>query len=129
MDNKMDNNYILVLTVQECGEEKDSLVMASLDVNKLIKKLNYYIADKEKFFLDVWDEIDYGYDINDIDNWEFVEATEMPDARANTILGIKASFDYEMKLYAFPINNDDPRHIDFEASGKFAKEIKAEILW
>lgn len=125
----MDNNYILVLTVQKCGEEKDSLVMASLDVNKLIKKLNYYIADKEKFFLDVWDEIDYGYDINDIDNWEFVEATEMPDARANTILGIKAAFDYEMKLYAFPISNDDPRHIDFEASGKFAKEIKAEILW
>ena len=38
----MDNNYILVLTVQECGEEKDSLVMASLDVNKLIEKLNYY---------------------------------------------------------------------------------------
>lgn len=124
----MDNNYILVLTVQECGEEKDSLVMASLDVNKLIKKLNYYIADKEKFFLDVWDEIDYGYDINDIDDWEFVEATKMPDARANTILGIKAAFDYEMKLYAFPINNDDPRHIDFEASGKFAEEIKAKIL-
>ena len=96
----MDNNDILVLTVQECGEEKDSLVMAS----------------------------DYGYDINDIDDWEFVEATKMPDARANTILGIKAAFDYEMKLYAFPINNDDPRHIDFEASGKFAEEIKAKIL-
>lgn len=124
----MDNNYILVLTVQECGEEKDSLVMASLDVNKIIEKLNYYITNKEKFFLDVWDEIDYGYDMNDIDDWEFVEATKMPDARANTILGIKAAFDYEMKLYAFPINNDDPRHIDFEASGKFAEEIKAEIL-
>ena len=102
--------------------------MASLDVNKLIEKLNYYITNKEKFFLDIWDEIDYGYDMNDIDEWEFVKATEMPDAKANTILGIKAAFDYEMKLYAFPINNDDPRHIDFEASGKFAKKIKAEIL-
>ena len=78
----MDNNYILVLTVQECGEEKDSLVMASLDVNKLIEKLNYYITNKEKFFLDIWDEIDYGYDMNDIDEWEFVKATEMPDAKA-----------------------------------------------
>lgn len=124
----MDNNYILVLTVQECGEEKDSLVMASLDVNKIIEKLNYYITNKEKFFLDVWDEIDYGYDMNDIDDWEFVEATKMPDARANTILGIKAAFDYEMKLYAFPINSDDPRYIDFESSEKFAKEIKTKIL-
>ena len=124
----MDNNYILVLTVQECGEEKDSLVMASLDVNKIIKKLNYYITNKENFFLDIWDEIDYGYDMNDIDDWKFVKATEMPDARANTILGIKAAFDYEMKLYAFPINNDDPRYIDFEASEKFAEEIKTEIL-
>lgn len=124
----MDNNYILVLTVQECGEEKNSLVMASLNVNKFIEKLNYYITNKEKFFIDVWDEIDYGYDMNDIDEWEFVKATEMPDARANTILGIKAAFDYEMKLYAFPINNDDPRHIDFEASEKFAEEIKTEIL-
>ncbi len=92
----MDNNYILVLTVQECGEEKYSLVMASLNVNKFIEKLNYYITNKEKFFIDVWDKIDYGY--------------------------------YKMKLYAFPINNDDPRHIDFEESEKFAEEIKAEIL-
>ena len=40
----MNNNYILVLTVQECGEEKDSLVMASLNTNELIEKLNYYIT-------------------------------------------------------------------------------------
>ena len=124
----MNNNYILVLTVQECGEEKDSLVMASLNTNELIEKLNYYITNKEKFFIDIWDEIDYGYDMNDIDDWKFVKATEMPDASANTILGIEAAFDYEMKLHAFPINSNDPRHIDFEASEQFAEEIRTKIL-